>query len=279
MEILWDYRVVLDLFLGGVGIGAFLFAAILYVIDSERFEKGIKRSWIISPILIILGLVLLLTELGRPLNVIKAIYNTNSTSVMSIGMFLQGICVVLMLLVVLKLFTSKINEIPKALIYATGLFAGFVGIYHGFLLTGIERIAWTDSIPSMFFISSILAGSSLVIVLSIDNEKNKDLISKLKLPIIFNVILTLQVISIISWVYSLAIRGSETKLVYSELMSTFGSQFWFFVIVGILVPLTLFTIMLLKKIETKAMFTTASLCIITGSLVIKYIVVYLGQMV
>ena len=279
MEILWDYRVVLDLFLGGVGIGTFLFATILYVIDSEKFEKGIIRSWIISPILIILGLVLLLTELGRPLNVIKAVYNTNSTSVMSIGMFLQGICVALMLFIVLKLFTSKINQISKALIFATGLFAGFVGIYHGFLLTGIERIAWTDSIPSIFFISSILAGSSLVTILTIDGEKNKELISKLKLPIVFNIILSLQVVSIFSWVYSLAIRGAETKLVYSELMTTFGAAFWLFVIVGLIIPIILFTIMLLKKIETKIMFTTASLCIITGSLVIKYIVVYIGQMV
>lgn len=279
MEILWDYRVVLDLFLGGVGIGAFLFATILYVIDSERFDKGIKRAWVISPILIILGLFLLLTELGRPLNVIKAVYNTNSTSVMSIGMFLQGICVALMLLIVSKLFTSKLSQVPKALIYTSGLFAGFVGIYHGFLLTGIERIAWTDSIPSIFFISSILAGSSLVTILTLDGEKNKELISILKLPIVFNIILSLQIVSIFSWVYSLAIRGAETKLVYSELMTTFGSAFWLFVIVGLIIPIVLFTIMLLKKIETKIMFTTASLCIIVGSLVIKYIVVYIGQMV
>lgn len=279
MEILWDYRVVLDLFLGGVGIGTFLFATILYIIDSEKFQKGIKRSWIISPILIILGLILLLTELGRPFNVIKAIYNTNGTSVMSIGMFLQGICVSLMLLIVVKLFTSKIKEISKALIYLTGLFAGLVGIYHGFLLTGIERIAWTDSIPSIFFISSILAGSSLATILAVSDEGYKELVTKLRLPIIFNIVLILQVVSIFSWVYSLAIRGAETKLVYSELMTTFGSSFWLFVIVGLIIPIILFTIMLLKKIETKAIFTTATLCIITGSLVIKYIVVYIGQMV
>jgi len=279
MEILWDYRVVLDLFLGGVGIGTFLFATILYVIDSEKFKRGIKKSWIVAPILIILGLVLLLTELGRPLNVIKAIYNTNGTSVMSIGMFLQGICVFLMLLVIYNLFKFKINEISKPLIYVTALFAGLVGIYHGFLLTGIERLAWTDSIPSIFFISSILAGSALSTVLMVSDEGYKELVTNLKLPIIFNLVLTFQIISIFSWVYSLAIRGSETKLVYSELMSSFGTQFWFFVIVGIIIPLVLFTIMSLKKINTKAMFATATVSIIAGSLVIKYVVVYLGQMV
>jgi len=279
MEILWDYRVVLDLFLGGVGIGAFLFATILYVVDAKKFQVGIRKSWIVAPILIILGLVLLLTELGRPLNIIKAIYHTNGSSVMSIGMFLQGICVALMLLVVYKLYTSKIEEISKSLIYITGLFAGLVGIYHGFLLTGIERLAWTDSIPSMFFISSILAGSALSTVFMVSEEGYKELMTKLKLPIIFNLVLTFQIISVFSWVYSLAIRGSETKLVYDELMSTFSFEFQFFVIVGIVIPLVLFTQMIVKKTNTKALFTVATACIIAGSLMMKYIVVYIGQMV
>ncbi len=279
MHALWDYRVVLDLFLGGVGIGAFLFATILYAVDAQKFKKGIRNSWIISPILIILGLVLLLTELGRPLNVIKAIYNTNASSVMSIGLFLQGICVALMLFIVLKLFSSKVEEISKPLVYLTGVFAGLVGIYHGFLLTGIERIAWTDSIPSIFFISSILAGSSLATVLAVSDEGYKELMTKFKLPAVFNFVLTLQVISIFSWVYSLAIRGSETKVAYLELMNSFGGAFWLFVLVGIVLPLVIFTSMLMKKVESKAVFTLATVCIIVGSLTIKYVVVYLGQMV
>ena len=279
MEVLWDYRVVLDLFLGGVGIGTFLFGTILYYVDPQKYECIVRKSWIVSPFFIIIGLILLLTELGRPENILKAIFNTNISSVMSIGMFLQGICVLLMVLMVIKLLSSKVLDISKTLIYLTSAFAGLVGIYHGFLLTGIVRTAWTDSIPSIFFISSILAGASLVILISLNNEVFNDFSNKLKLPAIFNFVLTLQVIAIFSWVYSLAIKGAQSKVVYNELMSTFGAEFWLFIIVGIVIPLAIFTMMLIKKVDSKAMFTTATICIIAGSFFIKHIVIYLGQMV
>lgn len=279
MEVLWDFRVVFDLFLGGVGIGAFLFATILFFLDSSKYENIIKKSWIIAPFFIIVGLILLLTELGRPLNVIKALFNTNMSSVMSIGMFLQGICVVLMLILVIKLISTKVEQMSKFLVYLTAAFSGLVGLYHGFLLTGTERIAWTDSIPSIFFISSILAGASLSILISLKDDVFLEFSKNIKLPAVFNIFLTLQCIAIFSWVYSLTLRGAESKVAYEELMSSFGSEFWLLLFVGIIIPLIIFSMMLIKKVETKAMFTIASLCIIAGSFFVKHIVVYLGQMV
>ena len=279
MEVLWDFRVVFDLFLGGVGIGAFLFATILFFLDSSKYENIIKKSWVIAPFFIIVGLILLLTELGRPLSVIKALFNTNMSSVMSIGMFLQGICVVLMIILVIKLLSSKVEQLSKFLVYLTAVFSGLVGLYHGFLLTGMERIAWTDSIPSIFFLSSILAGASLSILISLKDDAFLEFSKNIKLPAVFNVILTLQFIAIFSWVYSLAIRGAESKVAYDELMGSFGSEFWLFIFVGSIIPLIIFSMMLIKKVETKAMFTIATLCIIVGSFFVKHIVVYLGQMV
>ena len=38
MHLLWDIRVVLDLFLGGIGIGAFVLASILYTIDYQKYK-------------------------------------------------------------------------------------------------------------------------------------------------------------------------------------------------------------------------------------------------
>ena len=134
MEILWDYRVVLDLFLGGAGIGIFLLGAVLFYIDSRKYELIIKKSWIIAPIFIIAGLLLLMTELGRPMNVIKTIVYVNPTSFMSIGIFLQGIAILLLLLVALKASGTKMESIPKPLVYSAAVFAGLVGFYHGFLV-------------------------------------------------------------------------------------------------------------------------------------------------
>lgn len=278
MEILWDYRVVLDLFLGGVGIGAFLFGAILFYLDSSKYESIIKRSWIISPLLIILGLLILITELGRPLNIVQTIFNTNPTSFMSIGIYLQGICLLLMIIVLLKIKT--ISVISKPLVYATAAFAGLVGLYHGFLLTGMGNIVWNSSVPLIFFLSSIVAGTALSLLVSTSTQSYKDAMDSSKLPLIFNAILTLQLVAILSWVYSLTSSNAEANAAYLVLMSSYSTQLWTLVIlVGIIAPLALFTLAMMKKVEAKSILLPSALCMIAGSFFLKHLVVYFGQMV
>ena len=278
MEILWDYRVVSDLFLGGVGIGAFLFGAILFYLNASQYESIIKKSWFISPILIIVGLVLLITELGRPLNIVKALVNTNPTSFMSIGIYLQGICLLLMLLVLIKL--KNISEISKPLVYLAAAFAGLVGLYHGFLLTGMGNVVWNSSVPLIFFLSSIVAGTSLSLVISSTSEGYKKALESSKLPLIFNAVLSLQLIAIFSWIYTLTSSNAEANAAYSVLMSSYSMELWLLVIlIGIIVPLTMFTLTMMKKIELKSIFLPTALCILVGSFFLKHLVVYFGQMV
>ena len=278
MEILWDYRVVLDLFLGGVGIGAFLFGAILFYINASQYESIIKKSWLISPVLIILGLLILITELGRPFNIVKALISTNPTSFMSIGIYLQGICLILMLLILIKL--KNISEISKSLVYLAAAFAGLVGLYHGFLLTGMGNIVWNSSVPLIFFLSSIIAGTSLSLVISSTSDGYKKAIESLKLPLIFNAMLTLQLVAIFSWIYALTSRNTQANAAYAVLMSSYSMELWILVIlIGIIVPLAMFTLTMMKKVEVKSIFLPTALCILVGSFFLKHLVVYFGQMV
>ena len=184
MDVLWDIRVSLDLFLGGLGVGAFLVGAVLYYMDAKIYEGIIKKSFVISPILVILGLVLLLTELGRPLNVIKTIYAINPTSFMSIGIFLQSAFVAVALFIAFTVLTKNIQALCAKLVYVGAILAGLVGLYHGFLLTGIAKEPWNNAIPVIFFISSILAGSSLIFLLNLSNLDA--LLEKVKIPVIIN---------------------------------------------------------------------------------------------
>jgi len=280
MGILWDYRVVLDLFLGGVSIGIFLLGAVLFYIDSKKYELIIKKSWIIAPIFIIVGLLLLMTELGRPMNVIKTIVYVNPTSFMSIGIFLQGIAILLLLLVALKALGTKMESISKPLVYSAAVFAGLVGFYHGFLLTGIGREPWTNSVPMIFFLSSILAGASISLLISYKSEAFDEAVEKLKIPMIFNAILTLLLVAVFAWAYSLTLNNAEAKISYELLMSNFSSIFWLLtILVGMVLPLILFTMTIMKKIDIKTAFVPAALSIVVGSFFLKYLFVYLGQAV
>ncbi|AFL69685.1 NrfD/PsrC family molybdoenzyme membrane anchor subunit [Sulfurospirillum barnesii] len=278
MDLLWDVRVSLDLFLGGLGVGAFLVGAVLYYMDAKIYESMIKKAFIITPILVIAGLLLLLTELGRPLNVIKTIYAINPTSFMSIGIFLQSAFVAVGLLIAFSILTKGVESVCAKFVYIGAVLAGLVGLYHGLLLTGISIEPWNNAIPVIFFISSILAGSSLVFLLNLSELDT--LLQKFKIPVIINMILTLELAAIFAWVYNLALTTASSKHAYDVLMGSFGLEFWgLSIIVGLLIPLALLTMVILGKTTLKAVALPTFATMVIGSFFLKNLVVYLGQAV
>ena len=278
MDLLWDVRVSLDLFLGGLGVGAFLVGAVLYYMDAKTYEGVIKKAFIIAPVLVIAGLLLLLTELGRPLNVIKTLYAINPTSFMSIGIFLQSAFVAVALLIAFSILTKGAEGISAKFVYVGATLAGLVGLYHGLLLTGISIEPWNNAIPVIFFISSILAGSSLVFLLNLSELDT--VLQKFKIPVIINMILTLELAAIFAWVYNLALTTASTKHAYDVLMGSFGLEFWgLSIVVGLLIPLALLTMVILGKTTLKAVALPTFATMVIGSFFLKNLVVYLGQAV
>lgn len=278
MELLWDIRVSLDLFLGGVGVGAFIFGAFLFYIDKNSYQSTIKKAMIISPLFVIAGLLLLLSELGRPVNVIKTVVEVNPTSFMSIGIFLQGLFVALSLYVAFKLLTEKIEAVSGTLIYVSSTLAGLVGFYHGFLLTGIGLEAWNQAIPIIFFGLSILSGAFLAASLSFGSIEFEKLISNFNFVIVANVIITIELIAILGWVYSLATTTAASKVAYTGLMGLFGFEL-FLALSGLFLPLLLLTLVLIKKISLKNVVLPAAIMLLGASFIFKNLIVYLGQMV
>ncbi|MDD2383592.1 MAG: polysulfide reductase NrfD [Sulfurospirillaceae bacterium] len=277
MYLLWDIRVSLDLFLGGLGVGAFLMGAVLYYIDAKIYEGIVKKAFIFAPLLVMAGLVLLLSELGRPMNVIKTLYAINPTSFMSVGIFLQLTFVALSLYIAFSVLTKGTVILCAKVVYTCAILAGLVGLYHGFLLSGIAREPWNNAMPVIFFVSSILAGSSLILLLNINSAE--EVAKKFKLPIVINMVLTLELAAIFAWVYNLALTTASSKHIYDVLMSSFGVEFWgLSIVVGLIIPLTLFTLVLLGKTTFKSVFVLASIAIVVGSFFLKNLVVYLGQM-
>ena len=278
MDLLWDVRVSLDLFLGGLGVGAFLVGAVLYYMDAKTYEGVIKKAFIIAPVLVIAGLLLLLTELGRPLNVIKTLYAINPTSFMSIGIFLQSAFVAVALLIAFSILTKGAEGISAKFVYVGATLAGLVGLYHGLLLTGISIEPWNNAIPIIFFISSILAGSSLVFLLNLSELDT--VLQKFKIPVIINMILTLELAAIFAWVYNLALTTASSKHAYDVLMGSFGLEFWgLSIVVGLLIPLALLTMVILGKTTLKAVALPTFATMLLGRFFLKNLVVYLGQAV
>ncbi len=276
MYLLWDIRVSLDLFLGGLGIGAFLLGALLYQADREAYAEAIKKAFLMAPVTVIAGLLLLMTELGRPINVIKTVYAVNPTSFMSIGIFLQGLFVLVSCIIAFRLITKGDAGLSRALVYIGAALAGLVGFYHGFLLTGIGLEPWNNALPTVFFLSSIVAGSSLALLLSYSQLEQIN--ERFNLPVTLNLALTLELAAVAAWAYHLALASQASKQTYVALMENYGMEFWgLSILLGLIVPIVLLSLILLKKAHLKATFAAASVAIISGSFFLKNLIVYLGQ--
>ena len=90
----WDWKVAVDLFLGGAGVGALLFAVALDVVFKGRHRAVCQTAAWIAPVLITLGLLFLLLKLGRPFNLFSTYQNLAPTSPLWWGGIFQPLLVI-----------------------------------------------------------------------------------------------------------------------------------------------------------------------------------------
>ncbi|MEK6205220.1 MAG: polysulfide reductase NrfD, partial [Amylibacter sp.] len=76
----WGWKVALDLFLGGAGVGALLFAVGVDQVFKGRYRWICQTAAWISPVLVAVGLLFLFMKMGRPLNMWQVYVNFNPLS-------------------------------------------------------------------------------------------------------------------------------------------------------------------------------------------------------
>lgn len=158
----WGIRVSLDFFLGGAGaglIGAYLLAALLA--GQQRLSLGILIAGVV---LVMLGAVLLATELGRPVNAVRSFLNAG-TSWMARG---AGLNFILVVLVVLLLIVERLGGggLFDLLAVLTIIAAALVAAYPGLVLFSSRDIGLWHSpwLPLLFFVYSLASGVGLLVV-------------------------------------------------------------------------------------------------------------------
>lgn len=275
MHLLWDIRVVLDLFLGGIGIGAFILASILYTMDYEKYRIVCKTGFIIAPIFVALGLIFLLLEIGRPFHAITMLVSVNPTSILSWGGFIQGGFIILSLFIAFKIF--KEQTISNILLFITMSLAFIVGIYHGALLSSFGRSVWNSSLPVLFLSTSLVSGFlTTMFVAKFFNQE--DVTNKLVKGSMI-VFLLLSFTSITGWIYGLKSQDSTSKEALDYLLNEYFILISIAIILGMILPIIIYIKSLFARIHLSTLelkFTTISALI--GIFALKYVVVYLGQL-
>ncbi|GAB6174993.1 cytochrome c nitrite reductase subunit NrfD [Paradesulfitobacterium aromaticivorans] len=292
-ELAWGGIIAIYLFLAGVAGGAFLTSALTDLFSKNRQFKVIRAGAYIAPVAIIIGLAMLVVDLGKPLSFWKLILYVNFHSVMSIGTFIISIftafTVVYAYLVWMAAAAEKrikitlagqemaaakatgIQSLRKPVAVIGSLFALGTATYTGFLLSAVTTnglwhvsflgIQGIPFLPILFLVSAISAGLAATLIGAVDCS---DLTAYKKADII---LLAIEIIL-------LAILYTSVKAAFFS--GGMATLFWLgVVVVGLLLPLVL---AIYGVSSHKNLVLPVCGMVVVGGLCLRYFVVYSGQL-
>ncbi len=262
--LIWDWKVALDLFLGGAGVGALLFAVFL----DERFDGKYRRichtAAHLAPLLIIAGLILVMMKMGRPFQLFLAYTNFNPTAPLWWGGIFQPLLVLGAIVYALKWRGGEASD-PAHRLLGRALIpvAVIVGAYHGLLLSGMVSVPLWNTGPTVVaallgFMSTGIAVVMLVHLIRMkiagrlgDKEHVDSFLTNMR--VVRNLliaVLIMQLGTYFLWYLSLRLGSLADQQALEAANAAYGPVFWWLGIgVGVILPLVFFAVMVFGKIS------------------------------
>ena len=288
----WGIPVALDLFLAGLGAAIFMIAVAANLAGDRKYKKISITGALIAPWPVILGVILLVVDLGKPgrfwemiltrshetLGVESFMLKIGST--MSIGTWLVTIFVigllVYMVVAILALPFKWAGKLQKMLGVIGLPIALLVTVYTGVLLSASDNGLWHNLIlPIVFVASAFVTGiAAIVIILSImriikpENGSSSEIP---KLEIINKWAISFQFLMVILFI----IVGIGSPLMGALVGSAFGLLWWIGIIgLGLVLPLVInFT----GKIKDPQISLVISTLVLLGGFFLRYAILLGGQ--
>ncbi len=187
-QMVWGWQPALYLFLGGMGAGAFIAATVLLFVDRGKHRSTIGLSMWCAAICLIVGLLLLLSELVFPLRGMAAWESfVNFSSWMTYGAWGVLAAVVVFILAafcttpatarflatVWKGFPAVRDGACSVLAVIGSALGVFVAVYTGVLLMSALGIPFwnTALLPVLFTVSAFDTGIALVEIVAVVNAR------------------------------------------------------------------------------------------------------------
>ncbi|AHF07211.1 NrfD/PsrC family molybdoenzyme membrane anchor subunit [Desulfitobacterium metallireducens] len=245
MEEIWGWLIVIYLFMGGLGAGAFLtsFAAGRGWIGNSPALQRI--GYFISGPIVALGTILLVFDLGQGLKKPWLLIGllANPRSVMTWGVYILA-CFIVVALVV-GFLTWKKKVVPKGFIYAGAFLALATGTYTGLLVAVITAVPFWNTylMPVLFVVSALSTGMSITSILSYVLEKGQKTderrICKIHIGLVgAEVVLLLAIFATMLSGRHGAVGIESAKMI---LAGSLALPFWILLVgVGLVIPLAVF---------------------------------------
>lgn len=293
----WDWKVAVDLFLGGAGVGAFLFAVLTDAIYKGRYRRICQTAAWLSPLLVGLGLLFLLFKLGRPFHLFATYQNFAPTSPLWWGGIFQPLLILGSIVYALLWFRwDSAGQGRRALGWLLAPVAIIVGAYHGLLLAVMtSRPLWNTG-PTVVaaVLGFVMTGIAAVLLVHLVRMKvagrlgDQGHAAKFleDMRIVRNILvaaLLLQLITFFLWWMSLHYGSLQDKQALAAANASYGPMFWYLGVgLGLALPLALGGLAVVlgetahRKLQV-VMIALTSVMILVGGFFFRLAVVLGGQ--
>lgn len=307
LQTAWGWQVALYLFLGGLGAGMFIAAALLSFVRHKRHRQAVAISCWIAAACVAVGLALLLVEVihpGRALLMWQSF--SHLTSWMALGAWgaLAALAVFLATAVLMTKRTSNLlaavweahpglrRKLRTACLLVGLAPALFMVFYTGMLLRAASGVPFWNSwlLPCLFVVSALGAGVNAVAALAVFTESAGRISRKRRRLIagIVIVIVAIESLLILLYLTNMLQGGSGTSstqqfaAMTSAAMLVFGAcslPFWGLVVLGgLVVPLaTSVSSLFLKSRAGCRMLVVGALFTLVGDCALRVLFLHVGM--
>lgn len=250
----WDWRVALDLFVGGAGVGALLFAVLLDERFKGKYRRACQTAAYLAPVLVAVGLALVMMKMGRPLQLFRTYASFNPTAPLWWGGIFQPLLVFGAAAYALKWRRAEPRDNSrKWLGRAIAPLAIAVGGYHGLVLAVlVARPLWNTG-PTVIAALLGFASTGIAIVMLVhlirmkvagrlaDEEHVAGFLDNMR--VVRNTlagVLVAQLGTSFFWWLSLKYGAFQDQQALAVANDAYGFMFWWLGIgVGVILPLGL----------------------------------------
>jgi len=286
-HIVWGIPVAFDLFLAGLGAGALFVAIVADLFGGRRYERITRTGAVIAPLPVIVGVILLVIDLGRPLRFWEFLFRrgpgflmVNLNSVMSIGVWLLTIFVILSLIYAALVLFGWPFTWGKKVRQGVGMIALVVSLlvtaYTGVLLAATPNPVWNNLfLPAVFVVSALATGIAAVIfVIALGRvyRTKKDVDPTIsELEKVNSRVLGLLLVMVAVFV----VLGMASPQMRMILGSGYGLLWWVGIIgLGLVVPLIFGIKGRVRRPQTSAVVAAL---VLLGSFFLRYVILLGGQ--
>lgn len=256
MEQHWGWLIVIYLFFGGLGAGAYLSS---YAAQNGWLGKSpaLQRTgfFIAAPVVAV-GTVLLVLDLGQGLKKPWLLIGllSNFRSVMTWGVYILALFILVGFTV--AYFALQKKDIPKSLLHFGAILALATGTYTGLLIAVVKAVPFWNTyvMPVLFVVSALSTGLSLTAIVAHTVEKGMNT-DEHKVTKIHLGLLAAEIVVLAIFLGSMLSGSNGTVGVASANMVISGSlavPFWVVLVgLGIGIPFIVFILGLKKLSPTK----------------------------